>query len=109
MVGLEPVDVVEVTLVVDNFVDILMAGAEGVRRFPLAYDAYGGLEGLAARTGRRRLPLLIHPTLLVDGQVLISNPRSAPSCGSDPFRPRRPAAGRPAPGPGPRRPRRSPR
>jgi 7,8-dihydropterin-6-yl-methyl-4-(beta-D-ribofuranosyl)aminobenzene 5'-phosphate synthase len=35
---LEPVDAVEVTLVVDNFVDILMAGAEGVRRFPLAYD-----------------------------------------------------------------------
>ena len=29
MVELEPVDAVEVTLVVDNFVDILMAGAEG--------------------------------------------------------------------------------
>ena len=38
MVELEPVDAVEVTLVVDNFVDILMAGGEGVRRFPLAYD-----------------------------------------------------------------------
>jgi hypothetical protein len=38
MVGLEPVDVVEVTLVVDNFVDILLAGPEGVRRYPLAYD-----------------------------------------------------------------------
>ena len=33
MVELEPVDAVEVTLVVDNFVDILMAGAEGVRRY----------------------------------------------------------------------------
>jgi hypothetical protein len=40
MVELDPVDAVEVTLVVDNFVDILLAGAEGVRRFPLAYDYY---------------------------------------------------------------------
>jgi 7,8-dihydropterin-6-yl-methyl-4-(beta-D-ribofuranosyl)aminobenzene 5'-phosphate synthase len=40
MVELQPVDAVEITLVVDNFVDILLAGAEGVRRFPLAYDAF---------------------------------------------------------------------
>jgi hypothetical protein len=38
MVGLQPVDAVEVTLVVDNYVDILAAGAEGVQRFPLAYE-----------------------------------------------------------------------
>lgn len=31
-------DAVEVTIVLDNYLDVLMAGAEGVRRFPLAYD-----------------------------------------------------------------------
>jgi 7,8-dihydropterin-6-yl-methyl-4-(beta-D-ribofuranosyl)aminobenzene 5'-phosphate synthase len=40
MVELEPVDAVEVTLVVDNFVDIFLAGAEGVQRFPVAYDFF---------------------------------------------------------------------
>jgi 7,8-dihydropterin-6-yl-methyl-4-(beta-D-ribofuranosyl)aminobenzene 5'-phosphate synthase len=40
MVRLRPVDAVEVTLVVDNFVDILLAEAEGVRRFPLAFDLF---------------------------------------------------------------------
>ena len=29
MVELQPVDAAEVTLVVDNFVDVLLAGAEG--------------------------------------------------------------------------------
>src|SRR4029077_3568423 len=37
-INLQPVDAVEVTIVMDTFVDILMAGQEGVRRFPLAYD-----------------------------------------------------------------------
>jgi hypothetical protein len=46
MVGLQPVDAVEVTLVVDNYVDIL-----------------------AARTGRRRLPLLLHPGAWRDRKV----------------------------------------
>ena len=40
MVELQPVDAVEVTLVVDNYVDILAAGSEGVRRFPLAYNFF---------------------------------------------------------------------
>jgi len=37
-IELQAVDAVEVTIVIDMFVDILMAGQEGVRRFPLAYD-----------------------------------------------------------------------
>ncbi len=36
--SLKPVDAVEVTIVMDLYLDVLMAGAEGVRRFPLAYD-----------------------------------------------------------------------
>ena len=40
MVELQPVDAVEVILVVDNVVDILLAGGDGVRRFPLAYDHF---------------------------------------------------------------------
>jgi 7,8-dihydropterin-6-yl-methyl-4-(beta-D-ribofuranosyl)aminobenzene 5'-phosphate synthase len=51
MVELAPVDAVEVTLVVDNFVDVLMAGAEGVRRFPLAYDSWSDREQLVAEHG----------------------------------------------------------
>jgi 7,8-dihydropterin-6-yl-methyl-4-(beta-D-ribofuranosyl)aminobenzene 5'-phosphate synthase len=50
MVELQPVDAVEVTLVVDNFVDVLMAGADGVRRFPLAYD-WSDREQLIAEHG----------------------------------------------------------
>jgi 7,8-dihydropterin-6-yl-methyl-4-(beta-D-ribofuranosyl)aminobenzene 5'-phosphate synthase len=38
VVQLQPVDAVEVTLVMDTYVDYLLAGGEGVRRFPLAYD-----------------------------------------------------------------------
>ena len=38
-VDLEPVDAVEVTIVMDLYLDMLIAGQEGVRRFPLAYDA----------------------------------------------------------------------
>jgi 7,8-dihydropterin-6-yl-methyl-4-(beta-D-ribofuranosyl)aminobenzene 5'-phosphate synthase len=36
--ALEPVDAVEVTLIMDLSLDILMAGQEGVQRFKLAYD-----------------------------------------------------------------------
>ena len=121
---LKPVDRAEVTIVMDNFVDVLMAGSEDVdrylaydwsdrrqlvaehgfsalltvesdgRRSSVLYDAgltpdglgrnldvlgipvedlraivishghadhHGGLEGLFARYGHRRLPLVIHP------------------------------------------------
>jgi 7,8-dihydropterin-6-yl-methyl-4-(beta-D-ribofuranosyl)aminobenzene 5'-phosphate synthase len=123
-VSLRTVDRAEVTIVVDNFVDILLAGQDGVQRYAeldlgdrrqlvaehgfsalvtveadgrrssVLYDAgltpdglgrnldvldiavdelraivishghadhHGGLEGLFARYGRRRLPLIIHP------------------------------------------------
>jgi len=40
MVELRPADAVEVTLVVDKFVDVLMVSAEGVRRFQLASDLF---------------------------------------------------------------------
>jgi 7,8-dihydropterin-6-yl-methyl-4-(beta-D-ribofuranosyl)aminobenzene 5'-phosphate synthase len=124
VVRLKPVDHAEVTIVMDNFVDVLMAGTEDVHRYvaydlsdreqliaehgfsalitvesdgrrsALLYDAgltpeglgrnldvlgipvkdlraivishghadhHGGLEGLFARYGHRRLPLVIHP------------------------------------------------
>lgn len=47
--ALEPVDGAEVTLVVDNFVDLLMAGGEGVHRY-LA-PAFGDREQLIAEHG----------------------------------------------------------
>jgi hypothetical protein len=37
-VALDPVDEVDVTIVVDNFIDVLMATTERVRRAPLAWD-----------------------------------------------------------------------
>jgi 7,8-dihydropterin-6-yl-methyl-4-(beta-D-ribofuranosyl)aminobenzene 5'-phosphate synthase len=65
-VVLEPVDGVDVTIVVDNFVDVLMAGAEGVHRY-LAHDfadrdqlvAEHGFSALVTvRSGQERSRLL---------------------------------------------------
>jgi 7,8-dihydropterin-6-yl-methyl-4-(beta-D-ribofuranosyl)aminobenzene 5'-phosphate synthase len=39
-VDLKAVDAVEITIVMDLFLDMLMAGQEGVRRFPIGYDAF---------------------------------------------------------------------
>jgi 7,8-dihydropterin-6-yl-methyl-4-(beta-D-ribofuranosyl)aminobenzene 5'-phosphate synthase len=64
--NLEAVDGVDVTIVVDNFVDVLMAGAEGVHRY-LACDfadrdqlvAEHGFSALVTvRSGHERSPLL---------------------------------------------------
>ena len=45
MVELEPVEAVEVTLVVDNYVDIQMAGAGKTTTIRLLLDFYGRLRG----------------------------------------------------------------
>src|SRR5262245_18007913 len=37
-VALQPVDAIDVTIVVDNFLDILLPSTEVVRRAPLAWD-----------------------------------------------------------------------
>jgi len=48
-IRLEPVDRVEVTIVVDNFVDLLMAGSDGVRRY--AATDFGDRAQLIAEHG----------------------------------------------------------
>jgi 7,8-dihydropterin-6-yl-methyl-4-(beta-D-ribofuranosyl)aminobenzene 5'-phosphate synthase len=48
-IRLEPVDRAEVTIVVDNFVDLLMAGSDDVRRY-LASD-FGDRDQLIAEHG----------------------------------------------------------
>jgi 7,8-dihydropterin-6-yl-methyl-4-(beta-D-ribofuranosyl)aminobenzene 5'-phosphate synthase len=48
-IRLEPVDRAEVTIVIDNFVDVLMADSDGVRRY-LAHD-FGDREQLIAEHG----------------------------------------------------------
>ncbi len=49
-VWLEPVDAVDVTILVDNSIDLLMLGSETVRRAPLAYD-WSEREQLIAEHG----------------------------------------------------------
>lgn len=61
-VSLLEVDAVEVTVVVDNQVDILLAGGEGVQRFPLAYE-WADRDGLIAEHGFSALV-----TVEVDGR-----------------------------------------
>ena len=49
-VTLLPVDAADVTILVDNFVDILLPGTEMVRRAPLAWD-WSEREQLIAEHG----------------------------------------------------------
>ena len=134
LVRLRPVEHADVTIVMDNFVDVLLGGSEDVRRYvaydvsdrkqivaehgfsavitvecdgrhsSILYDAgltpdglarnldvlnvpvgelraivishghgdhHGGLEGLFARYGRCRLPLVIHPDAWLDRKVVL--------------------------------------
>lgn len=134
-VNLKAVDAVEVTIVMDLYLDILMASSEGVQRFPMAYDwsdrdnllgehgfsalvtvevngtrtavlydaglsakalrnnldvmqidatnlralaishghadHHGGLEGLFARYGKLRMPLVIHPDAWLERKIVL--------------------------------------
>ena len=47
---LVPVDAVEVAIIMDTYIDILMAGQDGVQRYPLAYD-WSDREQLQAEHG----------------------------------------------------------
>src|SRR5690349_2554121 len=49
-VALQPVDAIDVTIVVDNFLDVLMPSTEMVRRAPLAWD-WAERETLVAEHG----------------------------------------------------------
>lgn len=70
MVELKPVDAVEVTLVMDTYVDYLLAPAHGVQRFQLAYDWSDG-EQLVAEHGFAALVTVevdgIRSSVLYDG------------------------------------------
>jgi hypothetical protein len=87
MAALQPVDAAEVTLVVDNYVDVLAAGAEGVRRFPLAYDFFDH-DQLVAEHGFSALVTVesggSRSSILYDGGMTPGTARSPsrpePSC-----------------------------
>ena len=50
-VGLQPVDAVDVTIVIDNAIDVLAASTDVARRAPLAYDAWSQPDQLRAEHG----------------------------------------------------------
>ena len=72
MIELRPVDAVEVTIVMDLYLDILMASTPGVRRFALAYD-WADRDNLLAEHGFSALVTVevggVRQSLLYDGAL----------------------------------------
>src|SRR2546428_653726 len=64
-VTLQPIDIADVTILVDNFVDILLPGTEMVRRAPVVWE-WSEREQLIAEHG---YSLLLDGMVLVTGQV----------------------------------------
>src|SRR5579859_3748306 len=83
---LPEVDEVQITLIMDNSVDVLMAGSEVARRFPVRRDLFERAHPMAehgfsalirarrgAATGTRGLPLVLHPDAYLERRVVLPN------------------------------------
>jgi 7,8-dihydropterin-6-yl-methyl-4-(beta-D-ribofuranosyl)aminobenzene 5'-phosphate synthase len=73
-----------------NNLDVMEVNPAGLRAIAISHghvDHHGGLEGLAARTGRRRLPLLLHPRGLAGPQDHLPDRGRAAPAPAQPGRP----------------------